>query len=266
MDNFRKVYNTEHPILPPPDSLEKIGNTLVEFRLPPKPVATLILLPGWDFSRLSWCQNSSLCSKALALQYRLVLPEMGKSIYHEETYKQTKPWILEQPSLKWVSDTLLPQLHAYGWDSQPLYVAGLSTGARGALALAIVKPQDIQAVALLSGDYIPSLQPKDKLNTFLMGPSYQFPKRWKKGPYDYTLRLDKLEASVYIGHGMEDRIVLPEHSLKLWDAISKLSLSHNCKVNFPAEAGHDYAYWSSETDAILNFFEAERKQAHPIAE
>ena len=70
----------------------------------------LVLLPGWNFSRTSWCENSSVCDKALAKGFALVLPEMGQSIYADQYYPETQDFFKQYPLRGWLQKDVTRKL------------------------------------------------------------------------------------------------------------------------------------------------------------
>ena len=238
------------------DTTFKINSTLVTIYFPSLPSkGSILMLPGWNFSRTKTCENSSFCKKALAQGYTLICPEMGKSLYASAIFTQTrKDWAI-YPQLKFIVDTLLPSCQnrfklLKNGDSN--FVYGISTGARGG-ALVMENTNGIFiSGALLSGDYDQTITLNDNLINGYYGSYKDFKDRWEgvDNPYKNS---DKLKTPLFIGHGKNDKIVAFIQSEKFANALKKKGL----KINFicPQNSGHDFEFWESQTDAILKFFE-----------
>ena len=71
---------------------------------------TILALHGWNLYYNDWCDSTSLCDKAKAMGYVVVLPNMGKSVYSRRYYLQTrKDWSIF-PTRMWFQDSLLTHL------------------------------------------------------------------------------------------------------------------------------------------------------------
>lgn len=246
------------PIYPERPSVEvhRWGQVEVEIRMPDTETSgCLVLLPGWNFSRQDWCQNSTLCTQAQAQGLVLILPEMGKSLYTRQLYPETRADWRGFPTLAWVLDTLIPRSQKLGLlkRDQRNFIAGISTGARGALRVLAETDTLFRAGVLLSGDYMPEDMPRDNLMRGYCGPLEQFPQRWKETE-NPSAQLGRLQAPLYVGHGNMDRIVPVSQSVNLFAALQSThpKLIHQCRLHTP-DAGHNYTYWEGETDNILAF-------------
>lgn len=216
----------------------------------------ILVLPGWDFPRNDWCQKSSLCKTALKKGYRLIMPEMARSVYSSRYYKETlKEW-LKYPNKGWLTDSLIPYLqNTYGilLTEQNNYVLGLSTGGRGVALLILAKPGFFKAGAALSGDFDQTKMPQDRLMIGFYGNYQQFPERWV-GEDNPFRQIKNFKTPLYLGHGINDKIVPFEQSQLFYEALKKAQ--PDLKVIFnQAKGSHDYLYWDSEVEAMLKFFE-----------
>ena len=75
-----------------------------------KPKGTFILLHGWNLPADDWCSKTTLCKKIIKRGYNIVMPDMGKSVYQEINFHETRSEWLMYPTRKWLSDTLIPLL------------------------------------------------------------------------------------------------------------------------------------------------------------
>ncbi len=217
----------------------------------------IIVLPGWNFPKEDWCNKSSLCKKALAKNYRLILPEMSKSVYSAKFYPQTRKDWQKYPDLNWVIKQMIPTLQKeYGilLSKQKNFLLGLSTGARGVVAIGMAAPELFKAGAALSGDYYPPTMPADRLMIGYLGTYYQYPERWKTGPENLVHQAKKLTMALYLGHGKQDKVVPINQSRLLLGALLEANPQRKLKYHW-VDAGHNYQYWNAEVDNMLGFFD-----------
>jgi hypothetical protein len=233
------------------------GDT-VSILFPTTPVrGQILVLPGWNFSRNKCCKESSFCKKALEKGYVLVLPEMGKSIYASAVYAETRKDWFGYPQLKWVTDTLIQFLQMQAGlfkPGQSNYIFGISTGGRGVALIAEHAAKLFKAGASLSGDYDQRLQPSDNLMKGFYGDYTSFKSRWE-GEDNALLNASKVLIPVYLGHGLDDKIVSVKQTELFYKELKKINPQLQHQLHLAKAQGHNYAYWDSETDAVLNFFE-----------
>ncbi len=75
----------------PRDTVVTIGKTPVAIKSPDGEIkADLLVLPGWNYPKEKICNESDFCTKALSRGYRLVLPDMMKSVYATHYYPETR--------------------------------------------------------------------------------------------------------------------------------------------------------------------------------
>ncbi len=237
------------------DTTFLIGHTAIDIQYPLiKPKGTILLLPGWNFSRKKTCEQSTFCQKAKEAGFILVEPEMEKSIYASAVYPESrKDWIVF-PQLHFITDTLirvLQQQFNLLKPGQNNFVFGISTGARGGALLLEHTNNLFLAGALLSGDYDQLLDINDNLMKGYYGPAEQFKQRWE-GEDNPSRNVEKIKAAVYLGHGKKDAVVPFFQSQNFYQLLVKQKI----KVQFaqPEGEGHNYAFWGSQTEAVLAFF------------
>ncbi len=215
---------------------------------------TILLLHGWNLDPNGWCEQTTLCRKLRDEGFNVVVPDMGKSMYASAVYPETMQTMADQPQKSWICDTVIPMLR----DSLELFqentfnfLIGLSTGARGAFTIGLEMPQYFSGAVVLSGDYDQTQMPDDHLMTFYYGNYDMFPERWE-GEDNLFLQAEKWILPIYIGHAADDPVVPAEQSRSLNSELLSLGkvkpLSH-----FPERYGHDYRYWESETENIMQF-------------
>jgi hypothetical protein len=239
------------------DTTIKINNVLIDI----KPNDSLfsgniLILPGWNFKKSLWCDSTSFCKEAIKNGYRLILPEMGKSIYSSCYFPETRKDWIKYPKLSWLTDSLIPALqNKYGilLYGDKNYIIGLSTGARGALQTALKTDSLFQKIAALSGDYNQLNMPNDKLMIGYYGSITKFKNRWDT--VDNIVRIcNKAKFSIYIGHGMNDKIVSVKQSKELYDSLINNKTKKRIILSLKENYGHNFTYWRSEVTNILLFF------------
>jgi hypothetical protein len=238
------------------DTIVTIGKTPVWIKSPDGEIkADILVLPGWNFAKEKICNESDFCTKALAKGYRLILPEMMKSVYASQYFPETRSDYKKFLTLTWVTDTMITSLQKnYGiFTGKNNYLHGISTGSRGAALVHLNTGSLFTKVILLSGDYNNGTLTNDNLLKNTYGPYEKFKDRWIKNnnPWEQS---SKWTADLYIAHGVIDDVVPVEQSKKFAERIRKEHGEIKFISHFP-EAKHDFLFWGSETDAILKFLE-----------
>lgn len=238
------------------DTTIKISNVDVWVLSPEGDVkADILVLPGWNYVKEKICKESDFCDKALGEGYRLILPEMMKSLYASQYYEETRSDYHNFIKLGWVTDSLIPRMQEdyNAFQGKENYIHGISTGARGAALVHLSTGTLFNKVVLLSGDYNNIILSEDNLLTNLFGPYEDFHERWMSNDNPYAMA-DKWTASVYIGHGKKDRVVETKHSMGFADRLMELHPALQVDTNYPGDAGHNFKFWGGETEKILEFF------------
>jgi hypothetical protein len=219
-------------------------------------IGDILVLPGWNFKRNLWCDSTDFCNKALKKGYRLIMPEMGKSIYSSSFFAETRKDWRKYPNLIWVTDTLIPYLRSkFGvFQTKNNYLLGLSTGARGSILVGIKTDTLFKKAACLSGDYNQLKMPKDNLITGYYGNYSLFKSRWEKID-NPLMQSKKIKFDIYLGHGINDKVVNYKQTIELYDSLKKNKNDLNVFLSTPNKKGHNFSYWRSEVDTILKFYE-----------
>jgi dienelactone hydrolase len=224
-------------------------------------IGNILVLQGWDFPRTDWCQKSDLCKKAIKKGYRLIMPEMGRSVFSSQFYPETlKEW-QKFPNKAWIIEKMIPFLQKEKnifTNQKPNYIVGLSTGGRGVALICLATPNIWTAAASLSGDFDQTLTPQDRLMIGYYGSFEKFPERWK-GEDNPTLQAKNFKTPIYLGHSIQDNIVPISQTKVFESALKKYCPRLKIKTNYP-KGMHDYKYWNSEVDNMLNFFEEFEKK------
>lgn len=220
-----------------------------------KKKGTFLMLQGWNLPVEDWYTKTSICQKAISQGYCIVLPDMGKSIYHEKVFPETRSDWRAYPTRKWLCDTLIPLLqkeYALLQEDDTNYLVGLSTGARGVALMLLEFKNLFSAAAALSGDYNQLKMPADNLMKGYYGTIDQYRERWTNTDNPIN-KIQEYQTPLYLGHGKLDKVVPAEQTRLFYDSLKKVHPKLKLKLHMP-DAQHDYNYWESETDSILNFF------------
>jgi pimeloyl-ACP methyl ester carboxylesterase len=216
----------------------------------------ILLLHGWNLPALDWCTKMTFCKRATEMGYALVIPDFGKSTYQWQNYPETIEKLRPYPTRQWMYETMMPQLQSLGLLAKTgnNYVCGISTGARGAAFFALEHPDVFRACAALSGDFDQTkLQPGEYINTNVYGPLEKFRDRWT-GDDNIFNRAAEYTVPTYLGHGKSDKVCPPFHSLEFAAELKRVHPELQVVVSNP-QAAHDYAFWESETEPVLQFFQ-----------
>jgi hypothetical protein len=215
----------------------------------------ILVLPGWNFSRKLWCDSTTLCSKAHAIGYRLILPEMSKSVYASKYFPETRKDWLAYPKLSWVTDTLIPMLQKKYciFTHKKNYVVGLSTGARGVVRVIEYMPSFFNAGAALSGDYDQTKITYDGVTIGFYGDYDSNKQRWATVD-NPTYDIKKMNTPLYLGHGRADHTEPFSQSQNFYNDLKKAHPNLIVELHAVDNADHNFKYWNSEVDSVLSFF------------
>jgi pimeloyl-ACP methyl ester carboxylesterase len=236
----------------------KVNEIPVDIIVPDRAInGDLLVLSGWNFTRDRWCNESDLCTKALAKGYRLIMPEMGRSVYSSKYFPQTREdWIIA-PTGTWLVDTMIKHLQIkYGilLPGKRNYLIGLSTGGRGVALTAIRTGKLFKAGIALSGDYDNILIPYDAVITGFYGTYEDNKEIWETidNPYhDAAL----LQVPLYLGHGLNDPVVPSQQSIAFYKKLQEVNPDLKVVLHISETGLHDFSYWNSEVNVAFKFIE-----------
>ena len=218
----------------------------------------ILVLPGWNFQRTSWVENTNLVSLADRYGYALILPEMSKTLYESSYYPQTTMKWNGVPGGQFIKHIFIPTIqkrHNLLKQGQYNLMLGLSTGGRGVALIALENPKLFVAGASLSGDFSQENTPKDRLMTLLYGSFERFPQRWL-GKDNPQARVDEWIMPLYLAHGTADNIVPESQSRLFYDALVKQRNGKVLVEYYPVnDAEHDYKFWGGQLPAVFKFFD-----------
>ena len=237
------------------DKFYKNANTPVTIKFSSNSKYNLLVLPGYGFSDIEWCVKTQLCEKAQKKGFNLIFVEVRKSVYLKENLPQTSELLRKYPTRTWIVDSVIKPIFNQGVldKNKKCFVLGLSTGARGAAILLLENPDIFSGAACLSGDYDPTLQKNDNLMINALGTYEKNKKAWT-GDNNIVNRVKEFKKPIFIAHGKKDNIVPIAQSLLLKDKLIKENPKNIIKYDFPENGKHDYKFWNSEIDNVLEFF------------
>ena len=226
--------------------------------------ASLLVLPGWNYERTSWVDNTPLVDYADKYGSALILPEMLVTLYESAYYPETTLKWQPVPGGKFIKERLIPEIqkqHNLLLPGQDNTLLGLSTGGRGVALIALENPGLFAAGASLSGDFSQENTPDDRLMTAVYGAFSQFPQRWR-GRDNPQARSPEWIMPLYLAHGIDDDIV-PESQSRLFYYALRRSRGDSIIVEYHAVPGaaHDYEFWGGQLPAVFEFFEKVKKSS-----
>lgn len=216
---------------------------------------TILVLQGWNFPNTSWSDSSNIEQLASNAGFALVMPDMGKSIYHKRIYDQTRKDWRKYPTRTWLVDTMIAGLEAnydlFSKESKN-FVMGLSTGGRGALIIAQENPNIFKAGSSLSGDYDQSAFPNDNLYRGYFGSD---PEKWSDDENPVSF-IKEWSVPMYVGHGEADSVVSFAHHNRLMELRESSGVSgEGWLFKWDRNSGHNYDFWANEVETIIEYFE-----------
>lgn len=220
---------------------------------------SILLLPGWNFPRSSWVENTNLVEYADRYGYALILPEMGKTVYESDYYKETNlRWNPTTPGGVFIKRDFIPEIqkrHNLLKPRQKNMLLGLSTGGRGVALIALENRGLFVAGASLSGDFNQEAMKSDRLMILVYGVYAQFKERWI-GKDNPEKRAQEWIMPLYLAHGVKDNIVPESQSKSFYAALKKAHGSNIIVEYHPVpNSGHDYRFWGGQIPAVFAFFE-----------
>lgn len=237
------------------DTIAGVAVTIVANLNDSVTTTALLVLPGWDFERHRWLNETTVREEAKKHHYCLILPEMKRSIYATHYYQETTGAARKEKTGQWLTDTFIPAIQLkYNllMPSSRNFVLGLSTGGRGAVYCAWKLPSLFMAAATLSGDFDQTMMPNDFLMTSVYGKYNSHQERWNKDD-NLMYASESIRQPLYIGHGDSDKVV-PFNQSKVFYAKVK-DTNQKTKQHFVLKAGHNFKFWSSEVAPIFEFFD-----------
>ena len=237
------------------DTIAGVAVTLIQdFNDFSNSAGVILVLPGWDFERHRWLNETKLRQYAKSHRYTLLLPEMKRSIYATHFYPETTPAAKRDKTGKWLTDTFIPAIQKkYGLlkVGGRNFVLGLSTGGRGAVYCSWKLPLVFKAAATLSGDFDQTKLTSDFLMISVYWSYVKHKNRWMQDDNLFHVT-DSIKQPIFIAHGEADRVVPFSQSYTFYEKIKKTN--SEVKKDFVANAGHDFKFWGGELPPVFDFF------------
>jgi putative tributyrin esterase len=221
-----------------------------------KQTGTILVLPGWNFTRDDICNKSDFCAKAKEKGFVIVLPDMMKSVYATKLYPETRKEWLIYPQLPWLIDTFIPILQNKFNLLQPgqcNFIFGISTGGRGVAMIAVHSQGIFIAGAALSGDYNQLEMPDDKLISGYYGEYLKFPDRWS-GEDNPFQNAEKVNIPLFLAHGKADSIDPYHQTEEFYNILKTIHPGLGHELVLVDNAGHNYDFWNSQYENVFAFF------------
>ncbi|MCB9529319.1 MAG: prolyl oligopeptidase family serine peptidase [Myxococcales bacterium] len=224
---------------------------------PPGATRFALGLPGWRLPAMGLEREGDVGAHAMDRGIALVLAEMGTSVYEAAVYPEARRdriWCgagCRMGGLAWVRDVVLPYAEARLGRFAGAF--GLSTGGRGALAVAQwARPGarvcaasgtfDLMGLAEGSGEY--------RIHANALGERAAQGARW--AAHDNRLHAARAAgAAVLLLHGKADRVVPAAQSVLMGDALRGAGAS--ATVELARGAGHDWGYWRGAMGRCVGF-------------
>jgi putative tributyrin esterase len=215
----------------------------------------VLVLPGWNFSRTRWQKETGILKEAESFRFRLIFPDMGRTLYESAYYTETSLKWGPCPGGRWVQKRLIPELQAIGLLRKDgiNFIMGLSTGGRGVALISLNNPGLFRAGASLSGDFDQSALPADRLMTRVYGHYAEHKQRWV-GADNPQMRIGEWKMPLYLGHGRKDTVVPLSQTLVFHEQLKNAHPVLKIVLNTPESAAHDFTYWGSEVGNVFSFF------------
>lgn len=220
------------------------------------PKGNIVLLHGYNLPADDWCNKTTFCKKALAAGFIIIQPEFGKTTYHAEVFPETQPRYLTCPTRKWIVDsaiTFIQNKTQLLLENQNNFIAGISTGARGATLIAMDLPQLFKGCASLSGDFDQSKLSTDAIYIGYYGLYSRFKERWANVDNIYN-SIEKLQTPIYLAHGKKDVTCPVSQTIVFYQRLIEVNPTLKVVYAIDENGEHNYAFWEKQSDPLLKFF------------
>lgn len=216
---------------------------------------TLYLLHGMSDDHTSWMRNTSLERYAAAHRLAIVMPTTYLGWYTDMKYGFAyRTFIGEE--LPQICRSFFPGMSDKREDT---YVAGLSMGGYGSLALAFTYPDTFSIAAPLSGAFDPTYLHREGNNYFtdIFGEADAF--HGSKNDLFHLAKKNKEEGkpipAIYMACGESDSLLAQSRRMHAHlDALGYDVTYHE------GPGGHEWGFWDSEIQNILTYLADKRKE------
>lgn len=218
---------------------------------------TLFLLHGMSDDHTIWMRRTSIERYAEEHGIAVVMPSTMLGWYTDMKYgAHFRTYIGEE--LPKVVRSYFPGMSRKREDT---YIAGLSMGGYGTLALALTYPETFSIAAPLSAVFDPRYlhHPEDPSNTYFLdifGKIDEF--EGSKNDLFHLAKLRKEDGSplpsLYIACGSEDSLIRQNRTMHM----HLLDLGYDL-IYSEKPGSHNWAFWDKEIQNVLNFIDQKRK-------
>lgn len=215
---------------------------------------TLYLLHGMSDDHTSWMRNTSLERYAASRRLAIVMPSTYLGWYTDMHYGYPYRTYMGEELPK-ICRSLFPGMSQKREDT---YVAGLSMGGYGSLALALTYPETFSIAAPMSAAFDPKCLYSPDNNYFLdiFGEIDQFD--GSKNDLFHLAKANKEAGKpapeIYIGCGTSDGLL--EDNRRMQAHLKNLGYD----VTYSESPGaHEWAYWDREIQKVLDYIDSRRK-------
>ena len=219
---------------------------------------TVLLLHGWNLPHTEWCEKTALCEYLVDSGYHVVMPNFGKTTYHWDVFPETREDYKQWPTRRWMMSTngflsvIMDRYDVFFTDQNNIAV-GLSTGGRGAAFFALEQPMVFNGCVALSADFDQTKISDEPINNGYYGSYAEFPDRWEGMDNIYNSAED-WSCDIYLGHGVADKMCPVSQSQEFAKRLKEIGKVRVVE-SYP-DHGHNYDYWDSETEAIIEFIQS----------
>ena len=220
-------------------------------------IGTILMLQAYNIPHNIWCELTDFCKLAIERNFVIITPNFGNSLYLEATYPETSINQSKYPCIDVITEMIIPDIqNQFGLlvENQNNFIAGLSSGGRGAILIPAMAPDIFIASASISGFIDINFQKEKTMFIDALGEYSIFPERWDK-----EIEINKISnynTHLYIAHGLADTVSNPKQSMIFFETLSNMKPNLIVNDNFPVNETHGFSFWRKETENILNFFES----------
>lgn len=206
----------------------------------------IILLHGWGNNHHAkvW-QRPEIARLAEEHGVALLVPEVGRANYLSRWYEETHYSMKNKmpiPGTLWVGAALPAWIKKHFFNPK-LYIAGYSTGSRGALMAAAFFPRNFKGLGYVSGDW-DLIEDKGDLYVMAFGPLNKKNRvRWIVDNAAYLAHRYR-GLRVYGAHSTKDDVTPAFQTALMGQALASLHVDNKIEIEGKTPGGHNWDYWN----------------------